>query len=61
MIVCDFPGGKIVAYIDRVLDDGGAIYNVLSGQLATVDPDGISHPASGELTRLRRQEPHAAT
>ncbi len=43
MIVCDFPGDKIVAYIDRVLDDGGAVYKAPSGQFATVDPDGILH------------------
>ncbi len=43
MIVCKMRGGQIVVYIDRVLDDGGALYKVLSGQSVSVDSDGVLH------------------
>lgn len=61
MILCDFQSGKIVVYIDRVLDDGGAIYKVLSGQGVTVDSDGVLHRENlpdcdgKSLTQLREE------
>ena len=42
-IVCKIDKRRIVLYIDRVLDDGRAIYKVIGGQFVEVDADGVLH------------------
>ena len=43
VILCKIDGGTLVVYLDRALDDGGAIYKGLGGSFATVDADGVFH------------------
>ena len=42
-IMCKIDKGRIVLYIDRVRDDGRAIYKIIGGQFVEVDANGVLH------------------